>query len=490
LSGYQKSRDFSILVARLEKLYSENKSFQNHCHNQIFRNLHPRLKEAGAKNSRSHIVRKLYKYLVMELAILIHLHNQGCYRRNYSLAHDMDIWNDIRAGRYGSLIDKSKEPFEFYPLSPTQLHPACLEANQIRPLLSTSSNPNGLNYSFNISKITSIIGPSGSGKTTLLSAIAGHIPLAENSDSDSFIQVRQGDHARKLTNQPPFQRDVATVFQDFALFSNLTCLDNVIQGCNRHNYLSRSEKREIAQSYMSLLDVGTCSDRLPNDVSGGERQRVAIARALISCPLILLLDEPTASIDFIQRRQLALLFQQDLFDLSSMIVLIATHDREFAFSISNNIIVLDRGTIIQQGSNSDVLLSPASDRVAEILGSHVKVKTTQVESDIISVLSTSIRLTQSLDNKDSYPFALVPIDSIRILPYSHYDMYTCPTLATILHIANNGSFFLVVITVDGHESFELCVKAKKLFDSFDLPPSQGDEVLLLTDADPSEIVLG
>jgi iron(III) transport system ATP-binding protein len=490
LSDYQKRHDFLSLVASVERLYFENKSFQNHCHNQIFRNLHPRLKGVGARNSRSEVVRKLYKYLVIELALLIYLHNQGNYKRHYSLNQEMDIWNDIRIGKYGSLIDKSKEPFQFHMLCVNQTSSACLEANAINPQINHPPERTNLSYSFNISKITSLIGPSGSGKTTLLSAIAGHIPLAHSSNSDSYLQVGQGNNVRRLDGKSPFKRDVATVFQEFALFPQLTCIDNVVQGSNRHGYLSRSEKREIALSYMSLLDVNSCSDKYPNDISGGEKQRVAIARALISCPLILLMDEPTASIDFIQRRQLAILFQQDLFDLSSMIVLIASHDREFAFSISNNIMIIDRGTIIQVGSTFEILSSPRSERIAEILGSHIKIRTTKVKLDLVSVLSTFIQLTMNVSmSNDMYSYALVPVGSLFILPSSLSPNYPYPILATISHITNIGFSFLIVLSIDGSDSHELCIKGSKLSKSFDLLPSVGDEVLLLTDADPSGIVL-
>ncbi len=215
----------------------------------------------------------------------------------------------------------------------------------------------GISLQLNRGEFYSLIGPSGCGKTTTLRLIAG---LEAPTSGDILLD------GASILHLKPYQRDVSTVFQNYALFPHLTVAQNVAFGLERRG-LSKALIAKKVSEILALVELEGKEQRLPNQISGGERQRVAVARSLVLEPKVLLLDEPLSALDPKLRRQM----RRELKDIQRRVgitFLFITHDQEEALSMSDRIAVIDRGRIEQVGSPQDVYRRPASKFVAEFLG--------------------------------------------------------------------------------------------------------------------------
>ena len=180
----------------------------------------------------------------------------------------------------------------------------------------------------------SMLGPSGCGKTTTLRMIAGfEIP------DDGRILLRGAD----VTNVPPNQRNVNTVFQHYALFPHMNVLDNVAYGL-RVRKIGKSKRHALAREALDTVRLGHLAARRPNQLSGGQRQRVALARALVREPDLLLLDEPFSALDALTRVAAQRLVQT-LWERHRPAVLLVTHDVEESLLLADRILVIDGGTV-------------------------------------------------------------------------------------------------------------------------------------------------
>lgn len=207
-----------------------------------------------------------------------------------------------------------------------------------------------------------LLGPSGSGKTTVLRMIAGF----EKADQGQIII-----NGKDVTNLPPYEREVNTVFQDYALFPHLTVRENIEYGLRVKKVAKdlRFEKSEQALSQVRLTGYG---DRKPSQLSGGQRQRVALARALINEPKVLLLDEPLGALDLKLREQM----QLELKDIQRKVgitFIFVTHDQEEALTMSDKIAVFNQGKIVQLGTPREIYENPKSNFVAEFVGQTNKI---------------------------------------------------------------------------------------------------------------------
>ncbi|GIM88601.1 ABC transporter ATP-binding protein [Paractinoplanes toevensis] len=203
----------------------------------------------------------------------------------------------------------------------------------------------------------SMLGPSGSGKTTVLRMIAGfELPTGGT--------VELG--GRDVTKLAPFERDVNTVFQDYALFPHMTVLENVEYGLKVRK-VPRKERRSRAEEALSAVRLEGFGSRKPAAMSGGQRQRVALARALVNRPKVLLLDEPLGALDLKLREQMQVELKQIQRDVGITFVFV-THDQDEALTMSDRVAVFDAGRIAQVGTPSDVYESPATPFVAGFVG--------------------------------------------------------------------------------------------------------------------------
>jgi len=203
----------------------------------------------------------------------------------------------------------------------------------------------------------SMLGPSGSGKTTTLRMIAGfELPTAGRV-------LLQG---RDVTRRPPFERDVNTVFQDYALFPHMTVGENVGYGLMVRK-VPRAERSVRVAEVLRMVRLEGFESRKPSQLSGGQRQRVALARALVNRPKVLLLDEPLGALDLKLREEMQIelkAIQQEV----GITFIYVTHDQEEALTMSDRIAVFNAGRIEQVGSPADVYERPATRFVAGFVG--------------------------------------------------------------------------------------------------------------------------
>ena len=203
-----------------------------------------------------------------------------------------------------------------------------------------------------------LLGPSGSGKTTVLRLIAGF------EFPDSGTTLLSGDDVTRLA---PFDRDVNTVFQDYALFPHMTVLQNVEYGLRvKHVPKATSDGSELKRRWRACSWLGS-RERKPAQMSGGQRQRVALARALVNRPKVLLLDEPLGALDLKLREQMQVELKQLQRQVGITFVFV-THDQEEALTMSDRIAVFNAGRIEQVGSPADVYEKPATPFVAGFVG--------------------------------------------------------------------------------------------------------------------------
>ncbi|MET8150466.1 ABC transporter ATP-binding protein [Actinoplanes sp. NPDC049668] len=216
-----------------------------------------------------------------------------------------------------------------------------------------------------------MLGPSGSGKTTVLRMIAGF----ERPTAGS-IELAGAD----VTAAAPFQRDVTTVFQDYALFPHLSVRQNVEYGLAVRG-VGRADRRERAEQALAGVRMAGLGDRKPAQLSGGQRQRVALARALVVRPRVLLLDEPLGALDLKLRQQMQVELKQLQRDAGITFVFV-THDQEEALTMSDRIAVFNHGRIAQVGTAAQIYEQPRTEFVAGFVGTS-SVLSGQAAVDII-----------------------------------------------------------------------------------------------------------
>jgi putative spermidine/putrescine transport system ATP-binding protein len=236
-----------------------------------------------------------------------------------------------------------------------------------------------------------MLGPSGSGKTTVLRTIAGF-------ERPTRGTVRLA--GRDVTRLAPFERDVNTVFQDYALFPHMSVRDNVAYGL-RVRRVSRTERRDRAEEALATVRLPDMGDRRPSQLSGGQRQRVALARALVVKPKVLLLDEPLGALDLKLREEM----QVELKGLQRQVgitFVFVTHDQQEALTMSDRIAVVNGGKIEQVGTPTEIYEHPATPFVAGFVGTSNLIGGEAAENvlgraGVYSVRPEKIRISADLD---------------------------------------------------------------------------------------------
>jgi putative spermidine/putrescine transport system ATP-binding protein len=203
----------------------------------------------------------------------------------------------------------------------------------------------------------SMLGPSGSGKTTCLRMIAGF-------EAPTSGKVYLG--GRDVSGQPPYERDVNTVFQDYALFPHMSVDENVDYGL-RVRRVPREERRDRVADALAMVQLSGFGGRKPSQLSGGQRQRVALARALVNRPKVLLLDEPLGALD-LKLRQAMQIELKEIQQRVGLTFLYVTHDQEEALTMSDRMAVFSHGRIEQVGTPAEVYERPATGFVAGFVG--------------------------------------------------------------------------------------------------------------------------
>lgn len=215
------------------------------------------------------------------------------------------------------------------------------------------------NLSLNIKKneFLTLLGPSGCGKTTTLKIIAGF----ETADSGELIFNNQD-----ISLLPPYKRQVNTVFQKYALFPHMNIFDNIAFGLKLKK-LPKAEIQKKVEEMLSLVALKGFEKRSVDSLSGGQQQRVAIARALVNKPEVLLLDEPLGALDLKLRKEMQIELKKIQQEVGITFIFV-THDQEEALTMSDTIIVMNKGIIQQMGTPQDIYNEPANAFVADFIG--------------------------------------------------------------------------------------------------------------------------
>jgi putative spermidine/putrescine transport system ATP-binding protein len=226
-----------------------------------------------------------------------------------------------------------------------------------------------------------LLGPSGSGKTTVLRMIAGF------EKPDAGVILLGGKDVAQL---PPYDRDVNTVFQDYALFPHMDVISNIEYGL-RVKGVGKSERRERALEALKQVRLEGYENRKPSQLSGGQRQRVALARALVNRPAVLLLDEPLGALDLKLREQMQLELKELQREVGITFIFV-THDQEEALTMSDRIAVFSHGRIEQLGTPREIYENPASSFVSEFVGQTNKLT---IDGVRINIRPEHIELTKN-----------------------------------------------------------------------------------------------
>lgn len=233
-----------------------------------------------------------------------------------------------------------------------------LELREIRKRFGDVPVLNGINLSIEQGEFITFLGSSGCGKTTTLRIIAG---LEEPDEGRVLLD------GADVTNAEPNQRNVNTVFQNYALFPHMDVYTNIAYGLK----LKKTEKAEIKERVTKMLELVQLSGfekRMPSELSGGQKQRVAIARAVINNPKVLLLDEPLGALDLQLRRQMQTELKRLQQQLGITFIYI-THDQEEAINMSDRIVIMRDGRFEQIGTPDEIYDNPKTSYVASFVGS-------------------------------------------------------------------------------------------------------------------------
>jgi len=234
---------------------------------------------------------------------------------------------------------------------------ALIEIRNLAKAFGTVKAVDGVDLDINSGEFITLLGPSGSGKTTVLRMIAGF------EDPDSGTIKLNG---QEITHLPPYDRDVNTVFQDYALFPHMDVISNIEYGL-RVKKVPKEERREKALKALEQVRLSGYENRKPSQLSGGQRQRVALARALVNRPSVLLLDEPLGALDLKLRQQMQIELKELQREVGITFIFV-THDQEEALTMSDRIAVFDKGRIQQLDKPAAIYEKPKNEFVAGFVG--------------------------------------------------------------------------------------------------------------------------
>lgn len=261
-----------------------------------------------------------------------------------------------------------------------------------------------LNLYINEKEFITLLGPSGCGKTTTLRAIAG------------FVKPDSGDiifEGKRINDVPPHKRKVNTIFQRYALFSHMNVYEN-IAFCPKMQKLPKQEVRQTVAKMLELVNLKGFEKRSIDSLSGGQQQRVAIARALANKPHVLLLDEPLSALDLKLRKDM----QRELKNIQQELgitFIYVTHDQEEALSMSDTVVVMDKGKIQQIGTPEDIYNEPVNAFVADFIGESNIVDAIMIEDYLVTFGGVKFKCLDAGFEKNEFVEAVVRPEDIQIV---------------------------------------------------------------------------
>mgnify|MGYP000217267311 FL=1 len=291
-----------------------------------------------------------------------------------------------------------------------------------------------LNLYINEKEFITLLGPSGCGKTTTLRCIAGFV------QPDSGEVVFEG---KVINDVPPHKRRVNTIFQRYALFPHLNVYENIAFGPELQKK-SRSEVRQTVAEMLELVNLKGFEKRSISSLSGGQQQRVAIARALANHPHVLLLDEPLGALDLKLRKDM----QKELKAIQKRLgitFIYVTHDQEEALSMSDTVVVMDKGKIQQIGTPEDIYNEPVNAFVADFIGESNIVDAVMVRDYVVRFGGVTFDCLDSGFAPNEFVEAVVRPEDIQLCDPGHKAALT----GTIIDVVFKGVFFEIFVDVGG-----------------------------------------
>lgn len=291
-----------------------------------------------------------------------------------------------------------------------------------------------LNLYINEKEFITLLGPSGCGKTTTLRCIAG------------FLEPNEGDvifEGKRINDVPPHKRKVNTIFQRYALFSHLNVYENIAFGPELQKK-SKDEVRQIVADMLTLVNLKGFEKRRIDSLSGGQQQRVAIARALANSPHVLLLDEPLGALDLKLRKDM----QKELKAIQKRLgitFIYVTHDQEEALSMSDTVVVMDKGKIQQIGTPEDIYNEPVNAFVADFIGESNIVDAVMLKDYLVSFGGVTFECLDSGFGENAFVEAVVRPEDIKIVEPGTKASLT----GKITSVTFKGVHFEILVDVDG-----------------------------------------
>ncbi|MGN0458176.1 MAG: ABC transporter ATP-binding protein [Eubacterium sp.] len=291
-----------------------------------------------------------------------------------------------------------------------------------------------LNLYINEKEFITLLGPSGCGKTTTLRAIAG------------FVKPLEGDiifEGKRINDVPPHKRKVNTIFQRYALFSHLNVYENIAFGPQLQK-MPKSEIRKTVADMLELVNLKGFEKRSIDSLSGGQQQRVAIARALANKPHILLLDEPLGALDLKLRKDM----QRELKNIQKELgitFIYVTHDQEEALSMSDTVVVMDKGKIQQIGTPEDIYNEPVNAFVADFIGESNIVDAIMLDDYLVTFGGVKFKCLDKGFEKNEFVEAVVRPEDIRIVEPGASASLT----GKITSVTFKGVHFEILVDVGG-----------------------------------------
>ena len=304
-----------------------------------------------------------------------------------------------------------------------------------------------VNLSIRKGEFVTILGPSGCGKTTLLRILSGF-----ETASEGEILLEGAD----ITQTPPHQRPMNTVFQRYALFPHLNVYDNIAFGLKLKKTKANIIENKVRRA-LKMVGMTDYEHRDVNSLSGGQQQRVAIARAIVNQPTVLLLDEPLAALDLKMRKDMQMELKE-MHKTLGITFIYVTHDQEEALTLSDTIVVMSEGVIQQIGTPTDIYNEPENCFVADFIGESNILNGTMVEDRLVRFMDTEFKcVDEGFGNN-------VPVDVV-IRPEDIYIM--APTESAMLHGRVSSCIFKGVhyeMTVQLPNGYELMVQDYNAFE--------------------------
>ena len=290
-----------------------------------------------------------------------------------------------------------------------------------------------INLYINDKEFLTLLGPSGCGKTTTLRIIGGF--ATPTSGDVLFDGVR-------INDVPPYQRQINTVFQKYALFPHLNVYENIAFGL-RMQKLPEAEIKERVMEMLETVSLKGFEHRRPEALSGGQQQRVAIARALVNRPKVLLLDEPLAALDLKLRKDMQIELKRIQQQVGITFIYV-THDQEEALTMSDTIVVMDKGSIQQIGTPEDIYNEPKNAFVADFIGESNIIDGIMLRDDLVQMYSKTFPCLDGGFAPNEPVDVVIRPEDIDIVPVEQGQL-----TGTVTSVTFKGMQYDIIVDVKG-----------------------------------------